>query len=177
MVGPVLSVKADYVEKFKRMNLSKPVTVFKELIDQARQRINEIADEAVENVAGLGATNRWNAEKISDQSWRRWYGPMVREIASTLMQSAAAPLLEADGFTLGLTWSCARSGLIRQRSLGSPTRLVLLTTARFGAIGHSAWRDAWVRTRGRTYSRGVELIERLTRASRQRRTTLAGTAK
>ena len=173
VVGPVLSVKADYVEKFKRMNLSKPVTVvFKELIDQARQRINEIADEAVENVAGLGATNRWNAEKISDQSWRRWYGPMVREIASTLMQSAAAPLLEADGFTRADMELCA-IWVDPSAIVGKPDQAGAADNGlRFGAIGHSAWRDArGFEPEDAPTPEELELIERLTRKQTEKNDT------
>lgn len=165
VVGPVLSVRQDYVEKFKRVSLSKPVTVvFKELIDQARQRINEIADEAVENVSGLGATNRWNGKEIGEQAWRRWYGPMVREIASTLMQSAAAPLLEAEGYTRTDLELCA-IWVDPSAIVGKPDQAGAADNGlRFGAIGHSAWREArGFEPEDAPTPEELELIERLSR--------------
>lgn len=143
VVGPVLSIRGAYVDKFLRVSLSKPVSaVFAELIEQAKHRINVIADEAVENIAGLGETNRWNAEKISDQAWRRWYGPMVREIASTLMQAAVIPLLEDDGYDSDALAMCS-IWVDPSAIVGKPDQAAHAGEAlKMGAIGHSGYRGA-----------------------------------
>lgn len=150
VVGPVLSVKADYVDKFQRVALSKtPNEVFAALIGQAKRRINEIADEAVENVEGLGATNRWNAQKITEQTWRRWYGPRVREIAESLLRSAALPLLEAIQDPAGVqVYDRDRLSLCAiwvdpSAVVGKPDQATHADAGlKSAAIGHAAWREA-----------------------------------
>lgn len=91
VVPPVLSIAEKYVDRWHELDLSRPVdAILKDLVDQARERLAEAADNPPEMLRGLGETNRWNGAQIADDEYRRYFRPKAMAIA--------------DAWTVELLW-------------------------------------------------------------------------
>lgn len=91
VVPAVLSIAEKYVDRWHELDLSRPVdAILKDLVDQARERLAESADNPPEMLRGLGETNRWNGAQIADDEYRRYFRPKAQSIA--------------DAWTVELVW-------------------------------------------------------------------------
>lgn len=138
-----LSIEERLVKSFNKLTFARPIDAQLHVgIEQARMRIGESADASPEMLKGLGESNRWNGQQVTQDEYRRYLKPVADAMGDSWTfavlhhELRVRQVAEAKYKRLRV--------LVDASAIVVPPDLAAAATegVRIGAVGLAYWRSA-----------------------------------